>query len=295
MELRHLRYFIKAAEFSNFTKAAEALYVSQPTLSVQIHQLEEELGTELFARVGRNVRLTEAGRVFLNRARQAVKELEDGAEEVDAINGLIRGSLCVASLPLYGSRLMPGWLSLFSTRYPNVQLSVRAGTSDDIEAGIMSGTIDIGVGSLPVQHVETNYRQLFEDEIVLIASRDHPVASAKSLKPKDLNGLSFAVPSERISASHKMAPYFESQGLQPKLDMTYDDGHGLIELVRMGRFVTTLPRRAVRDSGDLVFLSLPGPGLWITIGAMWSHLSPAGEAFLELVTEETKKCPTSIS
>jgi len=81
VELRHLRYFIKAAELLHFTRAAEALYVSQPTLSVHIQQLEEELGTQLFARVGRRVQLTEAGELLLIRARQSVRAIEIAGED----------------------------------------------------------------------------------------------------------------------------------------------------------------------------------------------------------------------
>src|ERR1700677_2542702 len=91
VELRHIRYFIKAAELQHFTRAAESLYISQPTLSIHIQQLEEEFGTELFSRVGRQVRLTEAGELLLARSRRAVSELETAEEELNAMKGLLRG------------------------------------------------------------------------------------------------------------------------------------------------------------------------------------------------------------
>ena len=91
MELRHIRYFLRAAELLHFTRAAESLHVSQPTLSNHIQQLEEEFGTPLFER-GRRLRLTEAGELLLGYARNAVCELERAKEEVANLQGLLRGT-----------------------------------------------------------------------------------------------------------------------------------------------------------------------------------------------------------
>ncbi len=292
MELRHLRYFIRAAELMNFTKAAESLYVSQPTLSVQIHQLEEELGTELFARVGRNVRLTESGKVFLARALQAVKELEEGGKEIDAINGLMRGSMCIASLPLYGSRLVSHWISLFNERHPDVFIRVKAIPSEDIEAGIIAGAIDMGLTFLPGQHPELSSRVLFEDEIVLLCSCNHPLAGKKTLKPSDLDDLPMALPSERISATRLLGRYFEENKIQPRIGVSFDDGHAMIELVKQGKFTTLLPRWAVKQTAEVRMFSLPGPGMQLSTGVLWANLSPAAQAFLDLVTEESKTLVT---
>lgn len=289
MELRHLRYFIKAAELLNFTKAAEALYVSQPTLSVQVQQLEQELGSPLFARVGRNVRLTEAGQVFLVRAHQAVRELEEGGKEIDALSGLIRGNICIASFPLYGSKLVSGWISTFNEQHPDVHIKVRASTSEDIETGILAGDIDLGFVSLPVVHADINHRALFKDEIVILASKDHEIAKKKTLKAKDLQAVPLAAPSEKISVSQALGKYFEEHSIQPRIDITYDDGHALIELVKKGKFITFLPKWAIKNDPDICILPLPEPGIHFTMGALWSHLSPASQAFLEMVTQETKE------
>lgn len=288
VELRHLRYFIRAAELSNFTKAAESLFVSQPTLSVQIHQLEAELGTELFSRVGRNVRLTEAGRVFLARARQAVKELEEGSKEIDAMKGLLRGNLCIAALPLYGSRLLSGWLSIFIERHPQVYIRAKAESSDDIAGAVISGVADLGFTILPVQNSELNTRELFEDEIVLVASNKHPISKKRTLKAGDFHDLQMALPSERVSATQLLGKYFEDNKIQPRISMSYDDGHALIEIVKTGKFVTCLPLWGVQGDPDITAISLPGAKMKIKAAAVWTSLSPASEALLNLMSEEAK-------
>lgn len=294
MELRHLRYFIRAAELLNFTKAAESLYVSQPTLSVQIHQLEEELGTELFSRVGRNVRLTEAGRTFLLRAQRAVDEIEQGGKEIDAINGLVRGTLSIASLPLYGSRVVSGWMASFSEAHPEVYLRVQAGPSEEIEAAILAGAVDLGFSFVPPLHSEISCRELFEDQLVIFVSKKHALASKKSLSFNDLRSLPMALPSERISAVRVLTRYFEENKVEPNVRMGMDDGHTIIELVKQSNFVTCLPLLAVKSDPDIRAIPLPEPTLRIKIGALWTQLSPASKAFLDLITEQAQEITAAL-
>jgi LysR family cyn operon transcriptional activator len=283
MELRHLRYFIRAAELENFTRAAESLYVSQPTLSVQIHQLEKELGTELFVRSGRNVRLTQAGRVFLNRAQQAVKELEEGGKEVDALSGLIRGNLTVGALPMFGSQLVAHWFAIFNERYPNVNVHGRSAAGEDLEQDVLAGRVDIGFAILPLAHQELIHRELFSEEIVVIASKDHPLAApGRPLTLDDLHDVPMALPSQRISSSQAMGRFFEQHYIEPISVVTYDDGHALLEIVRKGKFITFLPGWSVRNNSAFVVLPLPGDGIPIKAAAFWTHLSPAAQAFLEI-------------
>ncbi len=294
MELRHLRYFIKAAELLNFTKAAEALYVSQPTLSVQIHQLEEELGAELFTRVGRNIRLTEPGKVFLARALQAVRAIEEGSREIEAINGIFRGHLTIGTLPLYGSRLMVAWVSSFNKAHPNVNISVKAIPSEDIEEGIIGGSIDLGLTFLPPTHSELTTNQLFDDEIVIVASTKHEFASKKNLTLSDLTHMQLALPSERISATKLLYKYLEENKLTVgrNIRMSFDDGHALLEFVKSGDFVTLLPKICIKEDEHIRTFALPKPGLKVCVGALWMHLSPAANVFLDLMTEKSKELVT---
>ncbi len=295
MELRQLRYFIRAAELLNFTRAAESLYVSQPTLSVQINQLEKELGTELFSRVGRSVRLTESGRVFLKRARQVVKELEEGSQEIDAINGLLRGNLCLSSLPLYGSRLLSGWVSMFVEQHPGMFLRVKPGASEDIEAGLLSGAVDLGFTILPIQHSELSFRELLKDEIVLVVADTHVLADKSEISLRDLHDLPMALPSERIAATQLLTKYFDEHKIVPRISLSYDDGHALLELVKKGRFVTFLPKWGVKGLPDIRIFPLPGLGVDITAGAVWANLSAAAKAFLDLATEQATLLQSEMS
>ena len=201
MELRHLKYFMRAAELSHFTRAAESLYISQPSLSVHIQQLEEELKTKLFVRVGRNVRLTESGKVLLQHARRAVDELEAAGHEIDAMTGLLQGSLNIATVSLFGSKVLPAWIDAFNSRHPNVHLKVKAGRAEDIESGLLAGTIDLGFSLLPAEHSDINIKALIEDHSVLVVAKTHPLAKKKRLDRGDFASLPVALPSHKISSA----------------------------------------------------------------------------------------------
>ena len=294
MELRHLRYFIKAAELLHFTKAAEALYISQPTLSVHIQQLEEELGTELFARVGRNVRLTEAGELLLVRAREAVRELELATEEIEAVTGLLRGTLNISALPLFSSTYLPGWITKFNSLHPQVLVKARSGASEDIETGLSVGTVDLAFTMLPLEHGELNFKELFSDEVLLAVSKKHPLAARKRLEPKDLHGLEIGMPSIRIATARLARKYFDELHVQPSVIVEFDDGNALVAIASLGSLAVVVPTAAYIKDPGIVYFPLPGKGIRYTAAAVWMRLSPAARAFLEVVVAESKKQNPSI-
>lgn len=290
MELRHLRYFIRAAELLHFTKAAETLYISQPSLSIHIQQLEDELKTKLFARGGggRTVHLTEAGQVFLYRAKRAVDELEEAGQEIDAMTGLLRGTLTIATVPLYGSKILPAWVNTFSLRHPDVHVVIRALRSEEIENGLIAGTIDLGFSLAPAVHAEVTLHQLVEDRIVAVVAKTHPLAKKKKLVPNDLKSIPIALPSHKISSVSLLPAYFETIGVTPNVTIEQDDGHALQELVKLGGFITFLPKLAMRDNPELCHLTLPEPGIPMSFAAMWIQLNPASSAFLAIAKDETQ-------
>lgn len=290
MELRHLRYFIRAAELLNFTKAAESLYVSQPTLSVQIQQLEHELGADLFMRIGRSVRLTQAGEAFLVHARHAVRILEEGAEEVSAIQGVLRGHLTIAALPLIASKMLPHWVIEFKAKYPNVAVHVRSDAADDIEKLIADGLIDLGI-TTPSREENLQLLELFrESNTHLFVSSSHPLARKEKLSVDDLRGLPLALPSARLAATAQaLGKFFESINLEPRVELTCDDGHALIELVKTGTVATMLPPWAAIGEENIHGIPLPGSGIKFVIGAAYLRLSPSASAFCDLVKSRLEK------
>ena len=280
MELRHLRYFLRAAELLHFTRAAESLYVSQPSLSAQIKQLEDELGVELFARVGRNVRLTEAGQLFVNYARQAVQTMEKGEEELSALQGLLRGNLRVVAIPEFGSIMLPELIVQFQDHYPNVYVKLSADTSDNIERGVAAGHFDLGITLLPLERNDLDSFELSADEIVLAVSSRHQLAKAKEVEPSALNELPLVVATQQLLHVDSMT-FLRERNVKPKMMAEVGEGTAIFNFVRTGKVATLIPRTLVPD--DLVPLRLTGSGPTVRLCIVWSHLSPAANKFLQLL------------
>ena len=133
MELRQLRYFLSVAETEHLTQSAQALFVTQSTLSHGLRQLEEELGVTLFDRIGRGLKLSQAGQAFRAYAGRALQEIEAGRMEMARINGLQSGALTVGVIPTFLDTLVPAAVARFSARYPGIRLAIRDLRADVIE------------------------------------------------------------------------------------------------------------------------------------------------------------------
>jgi len=132
IELRHLRYFLAVAEASHFTRAAETLYISQPTLSQQIKQLEVELGTALFDRIGKRVMLTEAGEILRVHAQRVLVELEQAQAAIQELEGLQRGELTVGIVQTVNAYMIPDLAACFTASYPTISLHIQELSADEI-------------------------------------------------------------------------------------------------------------------------------------------------------------------
>src|ERR1700686_4375499 len=143
MLLRHLRYLLSVAEHHNFTRAAEALHVSQPTLSLQIKQLEELLQVHLLDRSGRTVRPTDVGEVYLQYARNALRELEAGRRAIHDVQSLSRGSLRIAMTPTFSTYLIGPLMERFSTSYPGILLNIQEMSQNKMEIVLAEDGLDL--------------------------------------------------------------------------------------------------------------------------------------------------------
>ncbi|WP_040718973.1 LysR family transcriptional regulator, partial [Nocardia veterana] len=137
MELRHIRYLLAVADHGNFTRAAESLHISQPTLSQQIKQLERHLGVALLDRSGRTVRLTDAGEAYAQHARLALRDLDAGERAIHDVQDLSRGHLRVAMTPTFTAYLIGPLIHRFRAAHPGITLTVRETTQDRIESDLL--------------------------------------------------------------------------------------------------------------------------------------------------------------
>ncbi len=260
MELRQLKYFIKAAELQNFTNAAEALFITQSTLSQQIKQLEDELGLPLFNRIAKRVRLTEAGGTFLPYAMKTVKDAEDGRDLLRDQMGLKTGTLTIGVT--YGlTELLARAIADFSTQYPEIKLTVNFGTTQELLLEMELGKLDMMLSFYEQKGNMVITDRLFSSRLSLIVKSSDPIVKRQSVSLKELITLPLILPSGGYSIRNYLDKILHDQNLVPKPAMEVNDIHTLLQLVHYGRWVTVLMSSTVVNHPKLKAVRLAGSGM----------------------------------
>jgi LysR family cyn operon transcriptional activator len=174
LEIRHLRYFLAVAEAGSFSRAADRLGISQPSVSQQMRDLESGLRVSLFQRRGKRILLTSTGLIFQEHARAILRQLENFLQEVSSEPGQLRGALHVGVVPVLNVALMPDLLGMFAAKHPGIGLTVEEISSTEIETALEEGRMDVGLGFLTRHSPNLRYERLCTDEFALIVSGSHP-------------------------------------------------------------------------------------------------------------------------
>ena len=191
MELTPLRYFLAIAEAGHMTRAAETLGVTQPALSAMLKKLEREIGAELLHRTGRGVELTEAGSVFLDHAREAVRRADQAVLDVREMVGLERGSIRLGGGATATTYLLPPAVSAFRREHPHLRFYIREAGSSAVADAVRSGELDLGIVTLPLDvpaAADLLSIPLVRDELRLIVPPHHALAERKGFRWRDLAG-----------------------------------------------------------------------------------------------------------
>ncbi|MFV8054354.1 transcriptional regulator CynR [Mycobacterium sp. 48b] len=252
MELRHLRYLLAVADHGNFTRAAEALHVSQPTLSQQIKQLEREVGATLLDRSGRTVRLTDAGQVYAEHARLAMQGLDAAARAVHDVQDLTRGHLRIAMTPTITAYLIGPLVRQFHAEHPGVTLTVIETTQDLIEADLLDDRIDLGIAFAGHHTAGVAATALFTETLSLVVGAAHPhAAHVETFAIGDLPTQPLALLSRDFATRNYIDAFFAAHHVTPHIAIEANSISALIEFVRLGTLATVLPDAITQAQADL--------------------------------------------
>jgi LysR family cyn operon transcriptional activator len=288
-----LRYLIAIADHKSFTRAAEALYVSQPTLSQQVKQLEELLDTQLLDRSGRSVRLTDAGEVYLGYARRALGELDAGKRAIHELQDLSRGSLRLGMTPITDYLAAP-LIDSFNTQFPNIMLNALEMPQDIIETSISEDRIDLGIAftnnlSNEARSSDIDTHTLFVEPLNLAVGNAHPCAGEEALQgDQALEQLPLVLLNSDFALRRHIDLYCFENNITPNIVMEANSLSVIIEVLRMGRLATILPNTiACMQNGIRTVVMLPQlPHHTITlICRKGAYKSPACIAFSELAMQ----------
>src|SRR5689334_22320928 len=186
MDLRRLEVFAKVAELGSFSRAAEALYLTQPTVSEHVRALEDEVGVQLLDRLGRGATPTRAGELLLGYARRMLMLAREAQQALDQFQGRMSGELVIGGSTIPGEYILPALLGVFKTKYPQISVSLLIGDSRQVSEWVEQGRVEVGVvGARPALRALVA-RELMPDELVLVVPAGHPWAARKTIPLDEL-------------------------------------------------------------------------------------------------------------
>jgi LysR family cyn operon transcriptional activator len=271
MELRQLNYFIKAAEMLHFTEAAAASFVTQSTLSQQIKLLEEELGMLLFDRIGKHVRLTEAGKVFLGHARQIQLDVRKSKEAITELNNLVVGELKIGVTYAFSSMLLPA-LGPFSSQYPGIKIVVEYGTAIELEQKLKMAELDVILAfheKSEVDDLGLEMQHLYASRITMVVSKKHPLAQLKKISLTELGKIELILPSKGFSSRDLLDGLFSKRKIKPIIKIEMNDVHSLLSMVDEGVWATIINEKAILTWADLVAIPISGKEYFKEAFILW--------------------------
>jgi LysR family cyn operon transcriptional activator len=290
MLLRHIRYFLAVAEHRNFTRAAEALHVSQPTLSQQIKQLEDTLGAQLLDRSGRTISLTDAGEAYVQYVRRALQDLEAGKRALHDVQELTRGDLRLAMTPTFTFYLIGPLLERFNARYPGIKLNVAEMNQDRIEARLAQDDLDIGIGFTESRSPDIECQAWFVETLALVVGKAHPcAASRRVLSAHEFEKESLVLLSSDFATRHHIDRYCREHDITPHIAIETNSISAIIEIVqRSSRLATVLPEAIAREQAGLCPVALRDAMPQRTVALLQrkdAYRTSACRAFFEMASE----------
>jgi len=250
MEFNQLRYVSAIVETGTFSRAAERCKIAQPSLSQQVLKLEKELGTRLFDRLGRSVRLTEAGRAFLPHARAILEQIEMARSSVADKNADLRGSVAVGVIPTVAPYLLPSYTAAFAKKYPDAKLRIVEETTSVLVEGLRDLSIDVAILALPLRHKDLELFPIRIEPLFAALRKDHPRARAESIALNELRGESFVMLRDGHCFRDLSIGACTHARITPNIAFESGQFSSLLGMVAAGVGVSLIPEMAIdRNSG----------------------------------------------
>ncbi len=297
VNFRALQYFVTLAELRHFSRAADACFVSQPTLSTQIKKLEEELGVQLVERAPRKVMLTPVGLEVAERARSVLRDLEQikalTRRAVDPNSGILRLGLFPTLAPYLLPHVIPG----LRHRYPQLQLQLFEEKSADILTMLRQGKLDAGILAQPIEDDSLDHRMLFEEPFVAAMPQQHPLASRNRIHMEDLRGQELLLLEEGHCLRDQALEVCQLAGATEKVDFHATSMETLRQMVAANVGITLMPVLAVKPpipaTPNLVLIQFAGIPPSRKLAMYWRRSSALG-GFIREVSESFSNLPAQL-
>jgi LysR family transcriptional activator of glutamate synthase operon len=257
MELRQLQYFITVARLEHVTHAAESLRVAQSAVSRQIHQLEEELGVALFTPKGRNLQLTPAGKLFMNRTEAILTDLDRAVLDLQEFMNPEAGEIRIGFPHSLGIHLLPSVIAEYRAEHPNVKFVLKQGTYHVLIRELLEGEIDLAfISPFPKEHEEVEGELLLTEELKVILPEGHLLANHTTIRLEQLKDDSFVMFSEHYSLRSIVLEACRKAGFSPHVGFEGEEMDTIRGLVAAGLGVSLLPEMALIETSPMMPVSV---------------------------------------
>jgi DNA-binding transcriptional LysR family regulator len=260
MRTEQLEAFVEVARLGSVSRAADALYATQPTLTARLKGLEQELDAQLFVRSQRGMRLSDAGRAFLPYAERTLDSVSSGRRLLAELARGEAGQLALGAAPAVSTYVLPRILTRFRRTHPKVSLAVRTGHSEEVLELVLREQVQIGLGRA-LRHPQLEAIPLYEDELVLVVDPKHAFAEEQEIGPDELLEVQLILFDRTSSYRRMTSEFFEGVGAVPRGVMELDNIDAAKKMVEQGLGVALLPHTAVAaelEGGSLKAVTLAG-------------------------------------
>jgi DNA-binding transcriptional LysR family regulator len=293
MEIRVLQYFLTVVREENISKAADVLHITQPTLSRQLAQLEEELGTQLFRRGSRKIVLTNEGMLLRRRAEEIIELVDKTSQEILVSEEEVSGTITIGAGELASVQTMMKLCGSFQEKYPQVKFEFYTATADQVKISMERGLVDIGLLLEPIDMEQFEFIRLDTKENWVVLMRpDSPLATKTSVTSKDLVGLPLLLPS-RLNVQSEVANWFGDAFDHLDVRYTGNLSTNSAVLVQQGyAYAVVIEGSVVFWNPELIVAKPFSPALTATTAFAWRRNQPfskATEKFIKYIKNELGK------
>lgn len=289
--LRQLKVFESVARHLSFSRAAEELHLTQPAVSMQVKQLEEQAGLPLTEMVGKKVYLTEAGEEIARHARRVAQQLREAGEALDAIKGVRGGRLSIGVIST-AKYFAPRLIAEFRRRQPGVELDLRVNNRETVVRQLADNEIDLAIMGQPPQDFTTVAEAFADHPLVIVAAPDHPLAKRKQIPPALLNEEVFIIREPGSGTRATMERFFADVGVTPTHVMEMVGNETIKQAVMAGLGLAFISAHTVTlecEVGRMVKLPVTGTPVmrrWFVVHRAEKALLPVAETFREFLLAE---------
>jgi DNA-binding transcriptional LysR family regulator len=290
MDLDQLHTFLEIVRLKSFSKAAQTCYRTQPAISAQVRQLEQELNTTLFERLGTRIALTTAGKIFAEYAEQILQLRRRAQESINELERVPRGEIVIAANEATCIYVLPQVFSEYRKQFPNVQLHVDRSYGSRVVAAVVDNLADFGITQLPVQEKKLQVVKIHSDEICLLIPSEHPLASRQTVRCEDLIGQSLLLPKSGHTRS-RLNAWLEPVEDEIQISMELDSTEMIKHFVRAGLGISFLAASHCREEiqvGRLASVSLGPEPMIRHLGLIYrkdKSLSKAALGFIQITID----------